>query len=153
ILDYALDPDQPNPATLRALKRFLPKISHRQQHRKMLPLEDVPKLVSVLRSVVAAKSMMVGSQRRCVGHLGTGNVPGKRNIASFGFELVILTGARLGEVHAATWADFDRDKKIWTVREHKTGRYVGDQRRPITRAMEVLLDEVASRVDCSPGAY
>ena len=38
------------------------------------------------------------------------------------FEFLILTGARCGEVRAATWDEFDLDKGVWTVPQSHMGK-------------------------------
>jgi integrase len=75
------------------------------------------------------------------------NRTGPSNIATC-VVLVALTGCRPGEARKARWDAFDRGKGIWTVppREHKDGwKSKKPLLRPITSAMERVLDEMNQR--------
>jgi integrase len=58
-------------------------------------------------------------------------------------EFVILTATRSGEVRGATWAEIDRDAKVWTVpaARMKAGK---EHRVPLSDAALALIDKVAA---------
>lgn len=59
-------------------------------------------------------------------------------IAAKGLELLILTAARTGEVMAARWAEFDLEKKLWTIPSErmKAGK---EHRVPLSKAALSIL--------------
>jgi len=59
--------------------------------------------------------------------------------------MLLLTGARKGEVLGAKWTDFDFDRRIWTIQYNKTGkpRYV-----PISDGVLALLETMPKLEDC-----
>ena len=74
--------------------RSLSKALHRQprkgdRHHPALPYTDVPALLAKLR------------ERESVGRLA--------------LEAALLTAARSGEVHKATWGELDLEAAIWTI--------------------------------------
>lgn len=106
-----------NPAQWKggALPHLLPatdKIS-KVEHRKAVPYQDVPKLMTELRKngSTSAKALM----------------------------FTILTGARTTETREATHSEIDRTTKIWTIpaRRMKAGR---EHRVPLTDEVLKLID-------------
>lgn len=101
-----------NPAASDALEPILGKPRYRGKHQPSLPY---PRMVE----------FMVALHR----------VPGESARA---LEFAILTAARSDEVRSALWAEFDLDKKIWTIpaERMKRGR---DHRIPLSeQAVEIL---------------
>jgi integrase len=131
--------DGPNPASKEEMQYLLPEYQHQKKHRVMLPYKDVPRLLAVLRGLTVSAG----------GNRGFGNPWGSRPLASFIVELAILTGARVGEVRVTQWQDLDFKEMIWTTRaeDHKTGKIVGAQFRPITSAMAGVFDQIRKRVE------
>ena len=105
-----------NPARWRGhLDKLLPKPSkvNNREHHAALPVAEVGAFMVRLR---AAEGM------------------GARAL-----EFVILTAARSGEVRGATWAEIDRDTKVWTVPagRMKAGK---EHRVPLSAEALALLD-------------
>lgn len=69
--------------------RGLPRQTKERQHRKAMPYEAVPTFIAELRS--------------------------KPSYGRLALELLILTGTRSQEVRLATWSEFDREAKLWTI--------------------------------------
>ena len=98
VFDYAracglVSKDRPNPAERGVLKFLLPK---RKQavNRPALHYSDVPALIAELRAVPLADSRLVAARA---------------------LEFVILTALRAGEACNAVSAEFDFDKRLFTV--------------------------------------
>jgi len=84
-------------------------------HHKALPWRDVPELLERLRA--------------------------RASISALALEWTILTAARTGETIGATWAEIDREQRVWIIpaSRMKAGR---EHRVPLgARALEIL-DEV-----------
>jgi integrase len=74
------------------IEKVLPKINGKTKgHHAALPWAKVPEFIEVLRSSTAAEPVKLG------------------------FEFLILTAARTGEVIHATWNEIDLEAKTWTV--------------------------------------
>ena len=102
-----------NPAG-EALGAALPRNGRNQRHQRALPYAEVGEAVRKVR----------GSQAW----------PGTR----LGFEFLVLTAARSGEVRGAQWSEIDVEARTWTLPadRSKTGR---EHRVPLAgRAMAVL---------------
>ncbi|RYD75500.1 MAG: integrase, partial [Verrucomicrobiaceae bacterium] len=69
--------------------RGLPRQTKERQHRKAMPYEAVPGFIGDLRS--------------------------KPSYGRLALELLILTCVRSQEVRFATWTEFDRKAKLWTI--------------------------------------
>lgn len=61
------------------------------------------------------------------------------HLTSFVFKLLLLTGARKGEVLNATWDQFDLDKGIWTKPAHLTKQKKKEHLPLSSNAIEALL--------------
>ena len=82
---------------------------------------------------------------------GTG--PDGRPINCYMIELVLLTGARVGEIIGATWGQLDYTTMTWTVPPENTKRKDVVHRMPITRSAAAIFDLMQQmRTDLSPNA-
>ena len=79
-----------NPAS-GAIAKALPRRSRLKQHHLALPYADVPAAVAAIRESNA------------------------RPATRLGFEFLILTAARAGEVAGATWGEIDLDARVWEI--------------------------------------
>jgi integrase len=69
----------------------------------------------------------------------TGALDGHPNqIAADAIRLQLLTGARIGEVLTATWADFDLVRRVWTKPSHHTKQKRTEHLPLSTAAVELL---------------
>lgn len=105
-----------NPARWRGhLDKLLPKPSkvNKREHHSALPVDDAGAFMRRLR---AAEGM------------------GARAL-----EFAILTAARSGEVRGATWAEIDRDAKVWTVPGPRMKAGI-EHRVPLSAEALTLLD-------------
>ena len=105
-----------NPARWRGhLDKLLPKPSkvNNREHHAALPVGAVGAFMVRLRNA--------------------------EGIGARALEFTILTAARSGEVRGATWAEIDRDAKVWTVpaARMKSGK---EHRVPLTDEALALLD-------------
>ena len=105
-----------NPARWRGhLDKLLPKPSkvNNREHHAALPVGAVGAFMVRLRNA--------------------------EGIGARALEFTILTAARSGEVRGATWAEIDRDAKVWTVpaARMKSGK---EHRVPLTGEALALLD-------------
>lgn len=81
-----------NPARWRGhLDKLLPapRKTTPVEHHKAIPLDSAPGFYAALRL--------------------------REGVAVRALEFLLLTAARSGEIRGATWAEFDQDKKVWTV--------------------------------------
>lgn len=106
-----------NPARWRGhLDSLLPRRQKLQRgHHAAMPYADVPTFIAELRQREAVAALML--------------------------EFTILTAARTGEVIGATWAELDREAKLWTIpaMRMKAGRI---HRVPLTDRCMQILDTV-----------
>jgi len=117
-----------NPARWRghlaSLLPARPKLS--RGHHKALPYDEVPALLSALRS--------------------------HRAVSALALEFTILTAARSGEVLGASWEEIDFKKRAWTIPAHrmKTGR---EHRVPLSdQAIHILrLAQKLGKTHVFPG--
>ena len=158
MFDLAMGPSRryhpgPNPAAELKIER--PNRTTLPVRRKMMPYKEVPAFLELIRGIVTPKTMMVGSQERRVGYQGAFNIPGERTITGFCLEMILLTGARTGELRVAKWEDVDEEELIWATpaEDHKTGKIVGIQYRPITAAMKIVLDQLKARTGSQPYVF
>lgn len=101
-----------NPAASDALEPILGKPRYRGKHQPSLPYPRMAKFLVALH-----------------------RIPGESARA---LEFAILTAARSDEVRSAPWAEFDLDKKIWTIpaKRMKRGRH---HRIPLSdQAVDIL---------------
>jgi integrase len=130
VFDYAracglVSKDRPNPAERGVLKFLLPK---RKQavNRPALHYSDVPALIAELRAIPLADS---------------------RVVAARALEFVILTALRAGEACNAVSAEFDFDKRLFTVpaERMKSGK---EHVLPLCeRGMEIVAELAPLRSD------
>lgn len=118
-----------NPARWRGhLQAMLPKrLKLTRGHHAALPYPEVPAFVGRLRALEA--------------------------VSARALEFMILCASRSGEVLGATWGEIDRAASVWTVPavRMKAGR---DHRVPLgARAMAILDEMSAIRVDDDPDAF
>ena len=78
-----------NPAS--AISKALPRRPRLKQHHPALPYADVPAAVAAIRESSA------------------------RPATRLGFEFLICTAARAGEVVGATWEEIDEDARAWAI--------------------------------------
>ncbi|MFG1294074.1 tyrosine-type recombinase/integrase [Xanthobacter versatilis] len=76
---------------IEGVERGLPKNNKLKEHHAALPYGEVPAFVTAMRSIDAGLPVRLG------------------------FEFLILTAARTGEVIGATWDEIDLAEKVWTV--------------------------------------
>ena len=92
VMDYAVArewrPENPSNGALDAALTRRPRI---KAHHPALPYVDVPAAVAAVRESNA------------------------RPATRLGFEFLILTGARAGEVVGATWGEIDLEARTWTI--------------------------------------
>jgi integrase len=108
-----------NPAN-GALTKALPRRPRVKQHHPALPFTDVPATVAAIRESNA------------------------RPATRMGFEFLILTAARAGEVVGATWNEVDLDSKTWVIpaRRMKARR---EHRVPLSDRAVAILEEARER--------
>jgi integrase len=104
-----------NPARWKGhLDHLLPRRAKVQkvEHHPALPVEQMGSFMAALRK--------------------------QDGIAAKGLELLILTATRTGEVMAARWAEFDLEKKLWTIppERMKAGK---EHRVPLSKAALSVL--------------
>jgi integrase len=109
--------DKDNPARWRGhLDKLLaaPTKIARVQHFAALPIDDMHSFMERLRQV--------------------------QGMGALALEFAILTAARSGEARGATWAEIDREGKVWTIPavRMKGGR---EHRVPLSDAALVVLDK------------
>jgi integrase len=75
-----------------SVAKGLPRHSDRKKHHSALPFKEVPGFVQALRA-----------------HEGLSEQ------TKLAFELLILTATRTSELLNATWPEFDREGKVWTI--------------------------------------
>lgn len=76
---------------IEGVERGLPKNTRQKEHHAAMAYSEVPAFVKALRATDAGLAVRLG------------------------FEFLILTAARTGEVLGATWGEMDLQEKIWTI--------------------------------------
>ena len=110
---------QDNPASV-ALTKALPRRPRVKQHHPALPFTDVPAAVAAIRESNA------------------------RPATRLGFEFLILTAARAGEVVRATWDEIDMDSRTWEIpKERMKARR--PHRVPLSDRVVEVLEEARER--------
>lgn len=117
VLDYAKAQDWrsgENPARWKGhLENILPKRDKRSvRHHPAMPYADVPAFMERLRET--------------------------DSLSSCALQLLILTGARTGEVLNSTWDEFDLDPGLWVI-PAKRMKAKNEHRVPLTRAALDIL--------------
>jgi len=123
--------DGENPARWKGnLDKLLPARNKVQkpEHHTALPYDRMPEFMKDLR--------------------------GQEGVAARALEFAILTAARTGEVLAASWQEFDLDKRLWTIpaERMKAGR---EHRVPLSDATLAILrrmQELGDPAHVFPGA-
>ncbi|MBN8914506.1 MAG: tyrosine-type recombinase/integrase [Rhizobiales bacterium] len=101
---------------IEGVERGLPKNKKAKEHHAALPYPDVPAFVKRIQKEDAALAVRLG------------------------FEFLILTAARTGEVLGATWDEIDLKEKVWTVPAARM-KAKKPHRVPLSdRCLEVLAD-------------
>jgi integrase len=101
----------PNPCEI---KTALPKNHIGESHRAALPYAELPKFIADLRTMGASLSVKLG------------------------FEFMILTAARTGEVLNANWSEIDLEAKTWTIPAQRMKMGVAHQVPLADRCIEIL---------------
>ena len=118
IFDWAIVHDhreKANPAT-KAIMVGLPKVKRTKEHHRALPYADVP---AALHKVSLSTAYP---------------------LTKLGFQFLVLTAARSGEVRMADWSEINLDSRMWTIPADrmKAGR---EHRVPLsTEALALLRD-------------
>lgn len=76
---------------VEGVERGLPKNNRQKEHHAAMPYGEVPGFVKILREADAGLPVRLG------------------------FEFLILTAARTGEVLGASWDEIDLEEKVWTI--------------------------------------
>lgn len=93
VLDWAHSKGyRPAEAPMRSINKGLPRQPKGQEHFAALPWQDVPGFLVKLRETDKA---------------GT--------VVKLGFEFLVLTAARSGEMRGARWAEIDFGAKLWMI--------------------------------------
>lgn len=74
----------------------------------------------------------------------------ENHLTSYAIKLLLLTGARRGEVLNATWDQFDLDKGVWTKPSHLTKQKKSEHLPLSTSAIDVLKDLKSRHPSSSP---
>ena len=121
ILDYAVArewrPDNPANGTLDSALTPRPRL---KAHHPALPYGEVPAAVAAIRESNA------------------------RPATRLGFEFLILTAARAGEVVGADWGEIDLDSRTWTVPASRM-KARREHRVPLSDRAVELLEEARKR--------
>ena len=97
-----------------AISQALPKSSHKVEHRKSLPYDEVSSCIDIIR----ASQAMIATK--------------------LALEFLILTAARSGEVRGAKWDEMDITKKIWTIPANRMKAKIEHVIPLSDRAVEIL---------------
>jgi integrase len=101
----------PNPCEIRAA---LPNNHIGEGHHAALPYQKLPKFIADLREISASLSVKLG------------------------FEFLILTAARTGEVIHATWAEINLEARTWTIPAQRMKMGIAHQVPLSDRCVEIL---------------
>ena len=101
---------------IEGVERGLPKNKRAKEHHAALPYPDVPAFVKRIQNEDAALAVRLG------------------------FEFLILTAARTGEVLGATWDEIDLKEKVWTVPAARMKARKAHRVPLSDRCLEVLAD-------------
>jgi integrase len=67
---------------------------------------------------------------------------GECGLYGTGVRVAILTGARRGEVFGASWAEIDRERRLWTIPAARRAKSHQALQVPIARALDRMLAEI-----------
>jgi integrase len=121
VLDYAkahgLRSGENSAAWRGHLALILPKRQKlSREHHAAMDYRDIPEFVGKLRE--------------------------RETIPALALEFLILTAARLGEVLGATWDEFDRDAKVWTIPATRT-KAAKEHRVPLSGRALAIVERMA----------
>ena len=102
-----------------AISQALPKSSHKVEHRKSLPYDEVSSCIHIIR----ASQAMIATK--------------------LALEFLILTAARSGEVRGAKWDEMDITRKIWTIPANRMKAKIEHVVPLSDRALEILEEAKA----------
>ena len=91
IFDYAIAQGWRSDNPAGALAKALPRRPRVKQHHPALPYDAVPEAVGRIQASTSDA------------------------VTKLGFEFLILTAARAGEVRGATWDEIDLEARTWTI--------------------------------------
>lgn len=111
-----------NPAGV-ALAAALPRQSSGMHHRA-IPAEEVADVIAAVHASAAWQGTKLA------------------------FEFLALTACRSGEVRFATWAEIDREGRVWTIPAHRT-KTAAAHRVPLSDAALGVLAEAEQIIDGS----
>lgn len=98
------------------------------EHHKAIPVDDAPGFYAALQT--------------------------REGIAGRALEFLLLTASRSGEVRGAVWAEFDLDRKLWTVPASRM-KMKKEHRVPLTESTIAILNALPKIEGCDfvfPGA-
>jgi integrase len=99
---------------INGIARVLPKHNSQQEHFAALPYSQIPEFIAALCGAKVSQSIRLG------------------------FEFLILTAARTGEVILAKWPEIDMETRSWTVPAERM-KMKKEHRVPLSvRCMEIL---------------
>lgn len=102
---------------VEGLSKFLQ--SPRNQNFAHVPLDELPALLRAIRTYPHAKDIQIG------------------------LSLLSLLAVRPSELREAYWTEFDFDKRLWTIPEHRKGRKKGQEHQvPLSTQALALLREL-----------
>jgi integrase len=101
----------PNPCEI---KTALPNNHIGETHRAALPYQELPKFIADLRKMSASLSVKLG------------------------FEFLVLTAARTGEVLHANWSEIDLEARTWTIPAPRMKMGIAHQVPLADRCIEIL---------------
>lgn len=102
--------------------RGLPKQTDAADHHTALPFIEVPSFIDMLRASDA------------------------NEVTRLGFEFLILTAARTGEVIRASWAEIDEEARVWTISADRM-KARREHRVPLTERCLAILSR-AREIGC-----
>jgi integrase len=99
---------------------------------------------------LAALLATLGERDRASGRVGKSQGPRHRDRASDITRLLLLTGARRGEVLSATWGQFNLTAGTWT-KPAATTKQKQDHSVPLSGAAKKLVADIRDNLDDAPG--
>lgn len=129
VLDYASAKGwRSAPLNMKAVSAGLPKQPKRDQHFAAMPWQDVPAFLDSLRRSDRATAPVRA-----------------------GFEFLVLTAARSGEVRLAAWGEIDREARLWRIPAERMKAGKAHEVPLSDRAMALLDEASAWRTSTDPG--
>jgi integrase len=105
----------PHENPVNGLKKALPSVRRRVEHREAMPWQEVPDFMADLST--------------------------REGMSARALEFILLTAVRSNEGRGARWAEFDLKKGIWTVPAERMKRSI-PHRVPLTPQVLVVLEKV-----------